>query len=74
MPSHKTVDYFFLIKNPISSQQIKSITSSLRKIPNITAVFDFNMSQFKEMDLLLETNELHELKYVKRPTNKDRGL
>lgn len=72
--SHKTVDYFFLIKKPIDHQFIKSITSRLRKIPNIAAVFDFNMTQFKNMDLLLETNELHELEYVKRRLKKDNLL
>lgn len=74
MPSQKTVDYFLLIKNPISDEIIKSITSRLRKIPNITAVFDFSMQQFKDMDLLLETIELHELEYVKRRPDKDNFL
>lgn len=69
--SHKTVDYFFLIKTSTDHQFVKSITSRLRKIPNIAAVFDFNMTQFRNMDLLLETNELHELEYVKRRLKKD---
>ncbi len=71
MSSQKTVDYFLLIKNPVSEQFLKSITGKIRKIPNITAVFDFNMRQFKDMDLLLETNELHELEYVRRGMKKD---
>ena len=69
--SQKTVDYFFLIKNPVNYQLIKSIASRLRTIPNITAVFDFNIRQFKDMDLLLETNELHELEYINIRLSKD---
>lgn len=69
--SHKTVDYFFLIKNPVNYQFTKSLTSILRNIPNIAAVFDFNMTHFREMELLLETNELHELEYIKKRHSKD---
>ena len=66
IPSQKTVDYFLLIKKPINDELVKTIAGRLRKIPNITAVFDTNMQQTKDMDLLLETIELHELEYVKR--------
>jgi len=69
-PSHKTVDYFLLIKNPVDNELVKSIIVNLRKVPNITAVLDLNMHQAKDMDLLLETIELHELEYVKRRSGK----
>ena len=70
IPSHKTVDYFLLIKKPMDDKFIKSITVKLRKTPSITAVFDLNVQQAKDMDLLLETIELHELEYVKRRLDK----
>jgi len=71
MPSQKTVDYFILIKNPVDDEIVKTIAGKLRQIQNITAIFNFNMSQFKEMDILLETIELHELEYVKKNSAKD---
>ena len=74
IPSHKTVDYFLLIKKPVDNELVKTIVSRLRKTPNITAVFDTNMQQIKDMDLFLETIELHELEYVKRRSNEDNLL
>lgn len=71
MPSQKTVDYFLLIKNPIDNELIKTIAGRLRRIQNIIAIFNFNMQQFKDMDLLLETIELHELEYIKKNSAKD---
>ncbi len=70
IPSHKTVDYFLLIKQPVDNEFIRNFTVKLRKTPNITAVFDLNVQQAKDMDLLLETIELHELEYVKKRSGK----
>lgn len=70
IPSQKTVDFFLIIKNPANNELIKSMASRLRKISEITAVFDINMQQTKDMDLLLETIELHELEYVRRRSGK----
>jgi len=66
IPSQKIVDYFLLIKEPISIDSVKVYANGLRKIPNITAVFDLNMGITKDMDLLLESIELHELKIIKK--------
>lgn len=74
IPSQKTADYFLLIKNPLSDDLIKSIANKLRKIPNIVMVFDVNMRQIKNMDLLLETNELHEMEFVKKGDDKNSHL
>ena len=74
IPSHKTVDYFLLIKKAVDNELVKTIAGRLRKTPNITAVLDANMQQIKNMDLLLETIELHELEYVKRRSKKDNFL
>lgn len=62
----KTVDYFLLIKDPISADISKFYANGLRKIPYITAVFDLNMENTKDLDLLLESIELHELKIIKK--------
>ena len=66
IPSQKIVDYFLLIKSPISIDSVKVYANGLRKIPNITAVFDLNMGITKDMDLLLESIELHELEVIKK--------
>ena len=63
--SQKTVDYFLLIKNPVTKELLKPISNSFRKISNVTAVFELNMEQQKNMDTLLEIIELHELKISK---------
>ena len=71
IPSYKTVDYFLLIKKALDIELVKTIAGKLRKIQNITAVMEANMQQTKDMDLLLETIELHELEYVKRKLDRD---
>ncbi len=70
IPGQKSVDYFLLIKKPVDDELVISIANKLRKTSNITAVFVFNMQQTKDMDLLLETIELHELEYVKKRSGK----
>jgi len=70
--SHKTVDYFLLIKDSMSDEVIIETIKSLRNTPNINAVFDIKMQQTKNVDILLESIELHELQFVrKRP---DKGI
>ncbi len=66
IPSQKTVDYYLLVKGPVASEMAGTHTSGLRNISLISAVFNVNMVQIKEMDLLLEYIELHELEFVTR--------
>lgn len=66
IPSQKTVDFFLIVKRPVRSNLIVDISTKLRKINNINAVFGVSMEQIKDMDSLLESIELHELEYVKR--------
>ena len=68
--SQKTVDYFLLIKDIISDKTIIDIVKNLRNISNINAVFDIQMLQIRDMDLLLESIELHELQFVTRRSDK----
>jgi len=63
--SQKSVDYFLLVKNPVVDELLKSIIWKLRKVSNISAAFEINMQQQKNMDALLESIELHELEFVK---------
>ncbi len=64
LKSQKTVDYFLLIKNPVSDELVKLMLNNLRKISNITAVFELKMQQQKNMETLLEAIELHELEVI----------
>jgi hypothetical protein len=66
IPSQKTVDYFLLIKSPMAAELAASHITDFRNISLITAVFSMNMEQIKEMDMLLEAMELHELEYITR--------
>ena len=66
IPSQKTVDYFLFVNDPINNSIGKECSSVLRKIPNIIAVFDLNIEKTKDMDLLLESIELHELEHVRK--------
>ena len=44
--------------------------SDLRKVPGILGIFNTNMSAIKNMDVLIESVELHELDFIIRPTKK----
>jgi len=68
--SQKTVDYFLLFKDLISDKVIIDFVKILRGISNISAIFDIQMLQIKDMDLLLESIELHELQFVTRRSDK----
>ncbi len=65
LKSHKTVDYFLLIKNSVGDEQLKFILNSLRKIPKVMAVFKIDKGNLKNLDMLLEMIELHELDVVR---------
>ncbi|MAZ93599.1 MAG: IPExxxVDY family protein [Bacteroidales bacterium] len=65
LPSQKTVDFLLLIKDAIDDNYADETSSAIRKILNISAVFQADMGKIKDMDLLMETIELHELKFVK---------
>ena len=65
LSSQKMVDYFLLIKSPVIVELASPFTNKLRKISNITAVFDVNMQQQKDMENILESIEMHELEFVK---------
>ena len=67
IPAQKTVDYLLLIKDALDDQDALDCANQIRKISNVSAVFSVNMNTIKEMDLFMETIELHELEFVKKP-------
>ena len=65
IPSRKEIDFFLLIKNAISFDRVNEIAKVLRSIPNVVGVFNQEMELIKDMDVLLEVIELHELEQFK---------
>lgn len=66
IPSEKNLDYFLLIKNG-SAERAKEIAGKLRKIDKVTGVFQLDMIKIKDLNVILEILELHELDQVIRP-------
>lgn len=66
IPAQKSLDFFLLIKYG-SEQRAKAITGKLRTIDNVTGAFQLDMAKIKDMNIILEVLELHELEQVLRP-------
>lgn len=64
------MDYFFLVKNVYDEQFVSGYLSKLRKIPDLSMVFQADISKIKNIDALLEAEEMHELKQVLRPDHR----
>ncbi len=67
IPSLKNIDYLLFVKNPYDDKEVMAMASSIRKIPNVVAVFEQNIPELKNMDVLIESIELHELDQIIRP-------
>lgn len=72
VPSQK-MDYFMLIKNSTFNLKANDMASTLRKIPEVLAVFLLDMKTIKDMELILETVEMHELEFVIKPVKNKRS-
>lgn len=66
VPAQKHLDFFLLIKNG-SEQKVSEIIGKLRTIEKVTAVFQLDMAKVKDMNIILEVLEMHELDQVIRP-------
>ena len=62
---HKQFDFFMILENSDAFDNINQLTTRLREIRNVTAVLSIKLSDIKNINLLLEENEMHELNYVK---------
>ena len=65
IPTRKEIDYFLLVKNAISVERVNEMATALRSIPNVVGVFYQEMQLIRDMDVLLELIELHELEQFK---------
>lgn len=62
-------DYLLLIKNIFDEELVAEFITKLRKISDISLVFQMQLAKVKNIDFLLEAFEMHELKQVIRPDN-----
>jgi len=65
LPDYKQIDYFIVLENNIDAGQLSKIVYAIRGIKKVTAVFKLDLAKIKNIDLLLEENEMHEMNYVK---------
>ena len=68
IPSKKEIDYFLLIKDAVGNGIAGEMAGQIRNIKNVVAVFKMDMSTVKDMELLLEMIELHEVEQKKQQT------
>ncbi len=68
IPSKKEIDYFFLIKNAVNKEKTEEFVRQVRSIENVVGVFRMDMTAIKDMDVLLEIIELHEMEQMKNKT------
>jgi len=69
----KDFDYFFLVKDAIDKEQLQLMIAGIRSIQNVVGVFQQNMSAITEMDVLIESNELHEMEQIIIPAKKGKN-
>ena len=69
-PLQKGIDYYLLIKELYSDDMLNVFASGLRKVQGILGVFITDMSSIKNLDVMIESVELHELDFIIRPTKK----
>jgi len=66
------IDFFMLFKSIVDKDQLSGILSGLRKISAIMAAFEIDMSTIRNMDVLLESFEMHELEQIIKPMIKQK--
>ena len=69
-PLQKGIDYYLLIKELYNDEMLNEFASDLRKVQGILGVFITDMSSIKNLDVMIESVELHELDFIIRPTKK----
>lgn len=67
IPDLKT-DYILMIKNVLDEKLVSDFIAKMRKIPDLAMVFTVDLSKIKNIDVLLEADEMHELEQVIKPS------
>jgi len=73
IPALYNFDYFFLLKDAIAQNQIQHMATALRGIKNVVGVFEQDLSTIKDMDILIEYNELHEMDQIVSASGKTKN-
>ncbi len=66
IPEYKHIDYFILLENNSDATLLDNLMKNIRKIKSVTAVFKLNIETIKNIDYLLEENEMHEMSCVSK--------
>lgn len=74
LPAQKGIDYFLFTKELFDEHRLNEIASNLRTVTGIQGVFLVNMNSIKNLDLMIEHLELHELEKVTRPGKEESGI
>jgi hypothetical protein len=69
----KGIDYLLLTKELFDEDRLQEMIAALRKINGLQGVFLTNMSSIKNLDLMIEFLELHELEKVIKPGKEGSG-
>ena len=68
IPTKREIDYFLLIKNAVNEVKVGELARQVREVENVIGVFQMDMTTIKDMDVLLEIIELHEMEQLKNKT------
>ncbi|MFA5417819.1 MAG: IPExxxVDY family protein [Bacteroidales bacterium] len=60
----KEADYFVLVKSPIDDDQIMQLVTGIRSIENVVTAFEVQIQTVKDINSVLDTNELHEMEQL----------
>lgn len=63
--AQKQVDYFLLIKDAVCEESVRELSTLLRKTNGVNAVIKTDMSKIRNINILFQLVELHELESVK---------
>ena len=64
LPDYRQIDYLLIIEKSGNMKELDAMVTLLRKVKGVTGVFKMNPSKIKEVELLLEKNEMHELSII----------
>jgi hypothetical protein len=70
----KGIDYFLLTRELFDEERLQQMIISLRQTEGIQGVFLVNMNTIKNLDLMIENLELHELEKVTRLQKEGPGM
>ncbi|MBS4057138.1 MAG: IPExxxVDY family protein [Bacteroidetes bacterium] len=59
-------DYFLIIRNRINEARLTQILNTLRSIPQVQLAYQLDLSKHKQVDVMLEEVEFHELSTLKK--------